>query len=267
MLPFSEFDPSEVGRLNSLIMALLLIFARMQAFFSASPFFGGKALTRTLRGGLILGIAGFSAPTTAEVFLADTSLADIYLVLAIKELIIGYLLGFMTWLPMRGMEFTGVILDTQRGSMQAMDFDVIFNAQTTPTAIFLSQIFSGYFFAAGGFLIVQTLLFESLQVWPPQLPLPAISERGLFVFLKFGGALFLVAFVLSLPICGFMLLADITIAFLAKSAPTLNALTLGMPVKSAIMLIMLLFYIQIAFPHIFEIFQYGISALSDVFVP
>jgi type III secretory pathway component EscT len=54
---------------------------------------------------------------------------------------------------------------------------------------------------------------------------------------------------------------------LAKSAPTLNALTFGMPVKSAILLIMLLFYIEIAFPHVFEMFQFGINALSELFIP
>ncbi len=257
----------DISQIDSFLMAALLCFARMQAFFYASPFFGARGMTRTVRLGLITALAAFSAPATAEIFIEQPELSANFLPFIFKEIVIGFFLGILTWLPLRGFELTGVILDTQRGSTIAQDLDVIFDAQTTPTAIFLAQIFSGFFFAAGGFLVVQTLLFDSMDFWPVTTLLPDISETGILLFLQFAGTLFFTAAAVSLPIVAFMLLADVAIAFLAKTAPTLNALTFGMPVKSAIVMIMLIFYIDIAYPKVFSMFQNGLKLLERIFAP
>jgi len=61
-----------------------------------------------------------------------------------------------------------------------------------------------------------------------------------------------------------MLLADIAIALIARSAPTLNALTFGMPVKSGILLIMLVFYIDIAYPTVMDSFSRALQLTEQV---
>jgi len=175
-----------------------------------------------------------------------------YPVVIVKELALGFFLGALIWLPVRGLELAGVLLDTQRGGTQAEDFDVVFSAQTTPVAIFLSQLFAGFFFSAGGFLMVMTMFYQSLEIWPPIELLPPLSHETLLLFIRFAGMVYFTAMVLVLPISGFMLLGDICIAFLARSAPSLNALTLGMPVKSAILLVMLIFYVAVLYPEVLE---------------
>lgn len=255
----------ETGQIDAVIMAVLLGLARLQAFFYASPFFGSRGIPRTVRLALIMALSMFAAPVSAQVFLDQPDIRAMFFTLALKELVIGFFLGMLTWLPLRGFELTGVILDTQRGSTIAQDFDVIFNAQTTPTSIFLSQVFNGFFFASGGFLVVQTMLFNSFDFWPLTAPLPQIEENAVRVFLKFGGQLFFTAVALALPIVAFNLLADIAIAYLAKTAPTLNALTFGMPVKSLINIIMLIFYIDVAYPKVFLMFQTGLVMLDEIF--
>lgn len=72
----------------------------------------------------------------------------------------------------------------------------------------------------------------------------------MFKMVELTGVLFFSAIVVAIPIAALMMLADIIIAFLARSAPTLNALTFGMPVKSFIMCIMLFFYLDIAYPRL-----------------
>ena len=62
-----------------------------------------------------------------------------------------------------------------------------------------------------------------------------------------------------------MFISDIAVAFIARSAPTLNALTFGMPVKSSILLIMLGFYIEIAYPAVMEGFAGALSLTEKVF--
>ncbi|MEL6426668.1 MAG: flagellar biosynthetic protein FliR, partial [Pseudomonadota bacterium] len=67
-------------------------------------------------------------PATFEAFQANPDLTDAFFGLIVKELVIGFLLGVLVWMPSRGVELTGVLLDTQRGGTTAQDYDVIFGA-------------------------------------------------------------------------------------------------------------------------------------------
>lgn len=253
---------------HDIFVGYTLVMARFSGFFVVSPFFSRRAMTRMVRLGVIAALSFvYAPPVIVQVQQADPGLGGQFQLLAAKELMIGYLLGVLCWLPLRGMELAGVLLDTQRGSTQAMDYDVIFAAQTTPTAIFMSQLFSGYFFAAGGYLLVVEMLARSFETWSPLAAFPTVGDDAVMLFIRFSGALFFVAVGIVLPISGFMLIADIVIAYLARSAQTLNALTFGMPVKSAIMLAFMPLYLPILYPKILAALSQSLEFLSRVFAP
>ena len=252
--------------MNLLIQSQVLVGARVLSFLAVSPFFSQRAMGRTVRIGLMITMSILLVPGVFGDFSQTANGPVNLLPLILKELVLGFVLGMLVWLPIRGLEFAGVLLDTQRGSTMAQDFDVIFNAQTTPTAILLAQIFSGFFFASGGFLMTQQIVFDSFRIWPAGELLPPLTESTQFLFWRFAGVLLFSSIVFALPISGFMFLADVAIAFVARSAPTLNALTFGMPVKSAILLLMLNFYIDVAYPAVLANFADAISLSEKVFV-
>jgi type III secretion protein T len=258
-------DWLDVETLNLLILSQALVGARVLAFLTVSPFFGRQAMGRTIRIGLMIALSILVVPDVFGQFRDAPSAAGAVVPLLAKEMVIGLVMGMIVWLPVRGIEMAGVLFDTQRGSTTAQDMDVIFNAQTTPTAILLSQLFSGFFFAAGGFLMVQMLLFDSYSIWPAVDLLPPLDREAFWLFGRFAGVLIFTSVVFAMPVSGFMLLADIAIAFVARSAPTLNALTFGMPVKSAVLLIMLGFYIDIAFPAVLDSFGASLDLIAEVF--
>lgn len=253
----------EVTDINNMLMALSLSFCRVLTFVIASPFFNARSVTRIVRTGLTMALALMLTPMTYEQASAMRDFEAQFFPLAVKELLLGLVLGNLVWMPIRGLEFAGVLLDTQRGSTMAQDFNVIFaSPQATPTAIFLTQMFSGFFFSIGGLLVVVQVIFQSAQIWPVTDTLPDLKGDVAHLYGVSAGTLIFSAVVFALPISGFMLLADIGIAFLAKGAPTLNALTFGMPVKSAILLIMLFFYLGIAFPQLMESFSESLDFLT-----
>ncbi|WP_424978268.1 EscT/YscT/HrcT family type III secretion system export apparatus protein [Leisingera sp. S232] len=262
-----EFEPFDTGLIDFAISGTLLVMARFTGYFAVSPFFSKRAMGRSVRLGFILAAAFICAPPVVMELHSTPELGRNLHTLVIKEFILGFLLGVLTWLPVRGLEFAGVVLDTQRGSTQAQDYDVIFAAQTTPTAILLAQTFSAYFFTSGGLLMVLTMLFESTRIWPPAAPFPEISANSSALLIQFAGILFVTALAVAMPISGFMIIADIVIAFLARSAQSLNALTFGMPVKSGIMLILLFFYLEIVYPKIMMTFGETLAMMSKVLVP
>jgi len=242
--------------LLDLLLAFMLSMARLSGFLAISPFFSRRSMPRMVRFGAMAAVSFPIVPglavEIAEEIAANGEAFPSFPLVILKELLLGLFLGALTWLPVRGLELAGVILDTQRGATQGEDFDVVFSAQTTPTAIFLSQLFAGFFFASGGFLMVMSMFYQSLSVWQPLDILPDLTREAMLVFLRFAGIVYLTAMVLVLPISGFMLIADICIAFLARSAPSLNALTFGMPVKSAVLMVMLIFYMSVLYPKVLQ---------------
>ena len=254
--------------LLDLVLALLLSMARLSGLLAVSPFFSRKSMPRIVRFGLIAAMSlpilhGLSVQITDEIAKHGGNYPG-YLAVIMKELALGFLLGALIWLPVRGLELAGVILDTQRGSTQAEDFDVVFSAQTTPVAIFFSQLFAGFFFSSGGFLIVMAMFYQSFSIWPPLDMLPDLSRETILLFICAAGLVYFTATKFVLPISGFMFLADICIAFLARSAPSLNALTLGMPVKSAILLFMLIFYVSILYPEVLQALSGALAMMQQV---
>lgn len=248
-------------------LAFLLSTARLNGFLAISPFFSRRALPRIVRSGVIAAATFPMVPGLAAAISERTGDLAAYPLLIVKELSLGLFLGALTWLPVRGLELAGVVLDTQRGSTQAEDFDVIFSAQTTPTAIFLSQLFAGYFFAAGGFLMVMTMFYQSLSIWHPLDVFPDLTREAMLLFIRFAGMVYVTALLLVLPISGFMLLSDICIAFLARSAQSLNALTFGMPVKSAVLMAMLIFYMNILYPKLLQTLTGALELMKQALAP
>ncbi|WP_173932912.1 flagellar biosynthetic protein FliR [Chelativorans sp. Marseille-P2723] len=262
-----SFLASDNRELLDLLLAFMLSVSRLTGFLAASPFFSRRSVPRVVRFGVMAALSFPIMPELAAEIAERKDVLPAYLLLIVKELTLGLFLGALTWLPVRGLELAGAILDTQRGSTQAEDFDVIFSAQTTPTAIFLSQLFAGYFFAAGGFLMVMTMFYQSVTIWRPLELLPDISPEMMLLFLRFAGMVYITAMVLVLPISGFMFLSDICIAFLARSAQSLNALTLGMPVKSAVLMVMLIFYMSILYPNVLQVLSGALELLKQALIP
>jgi len=257
--------------LLDLVLAFLLSVARLNGLLAISPFFSRRSMPRIVRFGIMAAMSfpvvpGLAADIAAQIGRFGGALPA-YPVVIVKELALGFFLGALIWLPVRGLELAGVLLDTQRGGTQAEDFDVVFSAQTTPVAIFLSQLFAGFFFSAGGFLMVMTMFYQSLSIWQPLDVLPDLTHEAMLVFFRFAGMVYFTAMVLVLPISGFMLIADICIAFLARSAPSLNALTFGMPVKSAVLMVMLIFYMTVLYPKVLQTLGGALELMKQALAP
>lgn len=235
---------------DSLLGSFVLLITRSAAFFALCPLLSQRIFPRPVRFAVTAASAFTCLPSVSYSFEGGFPPPGVYISLLFKEFFLGYVLGVLTWLPLHALEIAGIIIDTQRGNMEGQNYDVIFGTQTTVTGIFLSQIFSGYFFAAGGWLSVTQQLYESVSLWPVMSPMPVLDEKMAAIFLRFLGTTFFTAFILILPISGMMFIADILIIYIARIAPSLNALGLGMPVKTAIMLFLLIFYLDILYPQI-----------------
>lgn len=248
------------------LAAFVLLLARFSGFFATSPFFS-MGMPKSVRL-CVIGIPSLiCTPAAAAALPSMDMLATRCVALAFKELVLGYLIGVLTWLPVRGLEFGGTILDTQTGSTQAQDFDMVSGEQVTPIALLLSQIFLACFFASGGFLIVMTMLCDSIRLWSPAELLPGLSSASVPLLIRFASAALVSAVAFILPSSGFIFLADILVVFLVRTAPSLNFLSFSAPIKSIIALGVLGLYVEIAYPAMISALSQGITLMSKVLTP
>jgi flagellar biosynthetic protein FliR len=92
---------------------------------------------------------------------------------------------------------------------------------------FLTIMATFLFLAIGGHLALAATIVESYRALPPgEAWLSAESIRGLVLF---GGVLFAAGLSIALPVGFAILLVQIVMGMLARSAPQLNLFSVGMP--------------------------------------
>ena len=175
-----------------------------------------------------------------------------FALLAFKEAVIGFLIGFFAAIPFWVAENVGNFIDNQRGATMGEVYSPLSGAQVSTTGIFFTQVVSTIFFTSGAVLIFLGALYKSYSIWPvfggaisfaPDAPVQVLG--ALDGMLK-------TTVVISAPVIIVMFLATLGLGLVNRTAPQLNVFFLSMPVKSALGVAMLIVYL----PFIMDMLMY-----------
>ncbi len=148
-------------------------------------------------------------------------------VMAVQQLLIGVMLGFMMRIVLNGVEMAGHIAGLSMGLGFATFFDPQSGAQSPVLAQFLGILTVLLFLASNGHLLMISALFESFHVLPISTnPLPA---QGFLSLVEATGQMFVIGVTLSLPLVAAILIANVGLGVLARAAPQLNLFAIGFP--------------------------------------
>ncbi|WP_036664937.1 type III secretion system export apparatus subunit SctT [Paludibacterium yongneupense] len=208
------------------------------------PMFGSAALGGSLlRNGLALALA-------APVLAAGAALpvpSGFALICALAcEFAIGLVISFCAAIPFWAVDCAGYIIDTMRGASMASALNPALGSPSALVGILFSQALGVLFLIGGGFHQFLTALYRSYRFLPPggsafmRIDVPAfiIGQWQLLFELGLGFAM---------PAMIIMLLVDLALGFVNRSAPQLNVFFLSMPIKSVLGLLMLLLVLNYAF--------------------
>ena len=127
----------------------------------------------------------------------------------------------------------------------------------TAIAQFLSILATFLFLSVGGHLILARIVVQSYHSLPVGAAWPAMdSLRGLVLF---GGDIFAMGLAIALPVGFALILVQIVMALLARSAPAMNIFAVGLPATLLAAIILL----AIAAPAIGEGIQAAIERGLD----
>lgn len=173
----------------------------------------------------------------------------LFLVMVAREVIVGCCFGFLSSLPFHISEMVGNMIDNQRGATMGEMFSPLSGSQAAPTATFLLQCIIALFYTCGGITLFLSALYESYLLFPLDVvPLTWTTVLPQHLLAMIDGVMRSVV-LLSAPALLLMVLATLGLGIINRSAPQLNVFFLSMPIKSALGLWVLLWYL----PYFLEI--------------
>ncbi len=225
-------------------LSLILTVPRILGAFLAMPFLGRTILPGLVRNGLVVVIAAFASPITlASVEAVPLDALQVGFLL-LKEMLIGFMMGYLISIPFWAVGSAGFFIDLQSGKMSAQMFSNILSDQTSPLGDFLSKFAVVLLFTTGGFLIIVEVLLKSYQVWPVHSFFPHLNIEGAGVFLHQFALLFYTAVLIAGPIIATMFIVELGSSIITRYVPQLNIFILLMPIKAGIAAFLLVYYIQ-----------------------
>lgn len=207
----------------------LLIFARIAGVVSVAPIYGTKGVPRKVRIGLGLCIALIVASVTEYTPLNYTTLFGFALIL-IKELVVGLSIGLTSTLCMTIINLSGMFIDREIGLTMVTAFDPTTNASTTISADFYNYLVLVIMLCSNMHYFIISAVCDSFRVIPVG---GAIfdGDAAYEVVLTFIQQYFIIAFRIALPIFITIMLCNIILGILAKTAPQMNMFAVGIELK------------------------------------
>ncbi len=212
------------AQLHAWAGALLFPFIRIMAAIFSAPILGNRSIPIRLRVGLALLLA-FAAASVAPMSVPlDSPHAFAY---AIRETLIGASLGLLLQLVFAAATLAGDAIGLQMGLGFAFFVDPQSSAQSPLVGSLYATIAGLLFLALDIHLLVIGGLMESFRVLPIDAPLH--TSLGLNAVAAAGGEMFRLALSMALPALAALLLANLALSVLARTAPQLNLFAVGFP--------------------------------------
>jgi len=224
----------------------LFPFSRLSAFLLASPFYSIESINVRFRIA-ISAVFTFLYLSYLEGVSIDplTSVGFLYI---LQEIAIGVILGFSLQLVSAAITVGGQAISNAMGLGMANMFDP--NLGNVPViSQFLIILSTLIFLLIDGHLVIIDLIFQSFEELPigqPLLILPLLDSLLELTPLVFSGGL-----LLALPMMISLLLVNIGLGIITRSAPSLNIIAVGFP---AILLIGSILLI-VALPGVLRLIQ------------
>jgi type III secretion protein T len=224
--------------LESVLLTVALSSIRLFAAFNVLPATGPQFLQGLTRSGVVVMIGSYVAFGMPAEAVHDITAAQ-WLGLAVKETIIGLLIGFAAATVFWTAECVGAMIDTQTGYNNVQLSNPLSGQQSTPVSNLLLQLVIMVFYTLGGMMVFIGALFESFTAWPILAPLPSMQGVSDVFFLREIDTLMTAVVKFAAPILLVLVLIDLGFGLITRGADKLEPSSLSQPVKGAVTMLLL----------------------------
>jgi len=207
--------------------AFLLVLMRLTSFMVTAPFFNTTNTPVRFKLGLSIFLAILIKLAMPLPVPAYSNLIE-YAFLIIEESAVGILIGFSANLSVTTIQFTGRIIDMEIGMAMATIFDPTTRTQASLTGALYNYLILMMLIITDMHHFLLKALADSFQV----IPIGGIHMGGTYdSVLEFVSSYLSIGFRLALPVFAATLIISIILGILAKVAPQMNMMAVGMQIK------------------------------------
>lgn len=231
---------SAVDHVQTLMPTLTLALMRPLGVMLLVPVLSAQALGGTLqRNGvwiaisvpIMLGLSASPLPNVPDI--------DAWIVLLMRELCVGIILGFAAAIPFWAIDMAGYMVDAMRGATMASIINPLAGTQSSVVGLLLTQVLSALFLLMGGFNVLLAALYDSYRLMPVGTAL-TWQHSVLTLLQQDWNLLFELGLRCAMPAIVIMLLIDLALGLINRTAQQLDVFFLAMPLKSLAAFFMLL---------------------------
>lgn len=216
------------------LASVLLLAARVAGATVLIPIFGPVEVPGSVRvilavaiaAALVSGIAGFSTAAAVACLASTGSLA----IAMLSEVVIGATFAFGFLAAYAATQVAGRVLDIQMGFSAANVFNPSLRELAPLTGSILGMLAIVMFLSLDGHHLLLRALAESARATPPG-SVFAAARFDWDALIAQSAVMFAFGLTLASPVMFSLLLADVAIAFFARSVPQLNPFVLGFAIK------------------------------------
>ncbi len=221
--------------LQTWIIGLLWPLTRILGFISAAPILGHQSIPNRVKLGFGIVLTLVMMPTLPPLPAFEIFSLQGLLVL-VQEFIIGISIGFSMRLVFVAIELAGHLIGMSMGLGFASFYDPQTEGQTTAVSQFLVLLCMLVFLSLDGHLMFVTVMAHSFTVMPIGLEGQSIDAMKIATW---GETIFSSGLLIALPVVTALLITNMALGILTKTAPQLNLFGIGFPITISIGFIVL----------------------------
>lgn len=226
----------DAAQLELWITAFLWPFARITGFLAASPLWGHSSVPTQAKIGLAALVSVLVAPTLPPLP-AGGPFTWMGAGIVLEQILIGVAIGLVMQVAFATVQAAGEFIGLQMG----LAFATFFSPDTGTNTMILSRLLHMVtlllFLAFDGHLVVLEILAASFTTLPVGF---GGLEPGAFAMLaRYGATIFASGLLLALPLVAPLLIMNLTLGILNRSAPQLTVFNIGLPASLSVGLVLL----------------------------
>ncbi len=236
--PLSKLPGLELNQLIDFLLIFILSSIRLSSFLISSPFLGSRNIPLHAKIVFSMILSFFFFGQSSDMELSQYIIENLFFLVMI-EILIGVASGLSltVWFSAASMAGEKIAASTGLGFSALVDPET--GGQTPVLSVLLDLFLLTIFVSLNGHLLAINLIVESYEVIEVGSRFPGIALIGSGI--EAAGAMFYTAGLIMLPIVGGLLLTNIAIGVITKSAPTLNLFSFGFPITIMIAFVLLFF--------------------------
>ncbi len=211
----------------------MLVLIRISFMVFLLPLLGTEEVPARLKATLSFFLSLIIFPVIPSVAVEIPNSATAYILLAVREIYVGAIMGFAATFVFAGLRVAGSFLDLETGFSMVQLLDPTAQEESSAMGQLLVILFSILFLVSGGHLFYIRIIAESFQAIPLTTADFAI-EGSVGILVRLSADALIFGLKAAAPVLATLFVSSIGLAVVARIMPQMNIWMVGMPLKLAL---------------------------------